>query len=116
TIHPSAAKVRDAGEIVKRKRPDIIIDGEMQADTATSQELMERTYPFSALMGKEVNTLIFPDMTSGNIAYKLLMKLGQAEAIGPIWMGMDKSVHVLQRSCEVSDIVNIAAFAASDAQ
>lgn len=114
-VHPKAKLVRTAVQIVRTKRPDIMIDGEMQADTATNPELLARTYPFSSLKGKEPNTLVFPDMTSGNIAYKLLIRLGKADPIGPILMGMGKSVHVLQRSCEVSEIVNIAAFAAVDA-
>ncbi|MCX7835800.1 MAG: NADP-dependent malic enzyme [bacterium] len=114
-VHPKAKMVRTAVNIVRERRPDIVIDGEMQADTATTPELLSRTYPFSFLNGSEPNTLIFPDMTSGNIAYKLLIRLGRAEPIGPILMGMGKSVHVLQRSCEVSEIVNIAAFAAVDA-
>jgi len=113
--HPFSIGVRRATEIVHAKRPDIIIDGEMQADTAVNHELLDKTYPFSRLAGSEANTLIFPNMESGNIAYKLLIGLGHADPIGPILMGMNDSVHVLQRSCEVSEIVNIAAFAAVDA-
>ncbi len=87
----------------------------MQADTAVVQEILDGTYPFSTLKGGSANTLIFPDMSSGNIAYKLLMRLGNAEAIGPILMGMKESVHVLQRDCDVSEIVQMAAYAAVDA-
>ncbi len=115
SAHPYASTLRKATEIVHAARPDIVIDGEMQADTAMNPELLERTYPFSRLVGGEANTLIFPNMTSGNIAYKLLIALGHAEPIGPILMGMEDSIHVLQRSCDVSEIVNIAAFAAVDA-
>jgi malate dehydrogenase (oxaloacetate-decarboxylating)(NADP+) len=113
--HPKARKVAQAVELVHKLRPDIIIDGEMQADTAVTQELLDMTYPFSTLKGGPANTLIFPDMTSGNIAYKLLARLGKAEMIGPILMGMGQSVHILQRDCDVADIVQMAAFAAVDA-
>jgi len=108
------AKVRRAVEIVKQKAPDLEIDGEMQADTAVTPELLEN-YPFSTLSGP-ANILIFPDLNSGNICYKLLHRLGGAEAIGPILMGMKKPVHVLQRGDDVSNIVNMAAFAVVDAQ
>jgi malate dehydrogenase (oxaloacetate-decarboxylating)(NADP+) len=114
--HPEARRVAGAVEIVHRLRPDIIIDGEMQADTAVMETFIEHTYPFSKLKGGAANTLIFPDMTSGNIAYKLLARLGKAEMIGPILMGMGKSVHILQRDCDVADIVQMAAFAAVDAK
>ncbi|MFH1760660.1 MAG: NADP-dependent malic enzyme [bacterium] len=112
---PESIKVRKAVEIVKRVRPDIVIDGEMQADTAVVQEILRETYPFSRLK-EPANTLIFPDLNSGNIAYKLLARLGDAEAIGPILMGMKKSVHVLQHGASVDDIVNMAAIAVVDAQ
>ncbi|MBN2013284.1 NADP-dependent malic enzyme [candidate division KSB1 bacterium] len=113
--HPISSKVQRATEIVKAKQPDLMIDGEMQADTAVVAEIIQEDYPFSTLKGP-ANVLIFPDLTSGNIAYKLLMRLGGAEAIGPILMGMDKSVHVLQRGCEVNDIVNMTAIAVVEAQ
>lgn len=87
----------------------------MQADTAVVPEIVEQFYPFSTLKGG-ANVLIFPDLQSGNVAYKLLARLGGAEAIGPILMGMNKPVHMLQRGCEVSDIVNMAAIAVVDAQ
>ena len=103
-----------AVEIVKERNPEIIIDGEMQADTAVVQELLDH-YQFSKLK-QTANVLIFPDLNSGNIAYKLLARLGGAEAIGPILMGMNKPVHVLQRGDDVNDIVNMAAIAVVDAQ
>ncbi|MBL7073689.1 phosphate acetyltransferase [candidate division KSB1 bacterium] len=115
TRHPLTEKVRRAVEIVKEKVPNLMIDGEMQADTAVTPEIIESTYPFSALKGR-ANVLIFPDLQSGNIAYKLMNRLGGAEAIGPILMGMRKSVHVLQRGCEVNDIVNMTAIAVVDAR
>ena len=115
TRHPLADKVRRAVEIVKRRAPDLMIDGEMQADTAVMPDIIETTYPFSTLKGG-ANVLIFPNLESGNIAYKLLSRLGNAEAIGPILMGMAKPVHVLQRGAEVNDIVNVAAIAVVDAQ
>ena len=114
--HPLAKKVRKATEIVRAKRPDIKIDGEMQADTAVDSTLLDGTYPFSALHGEPANVLIFPDMTSANICSKLLVKLGGGEAIGPILMGMDKAVHVLQRGCDESEIVQVTAFAVVDAK
>ncbi len=87
-----------------------MVDGEMQADTAVVPEIIERTYPFSTLKGG-ANVLIFPNLEAGNIAYKLLAKIGGAEAIGPILMGLSQPVHVLQRGAEVNDIVNMAAIA-----
>ncbi|HIJ96406.1 MAG TPA: NADP-dependent malic enzyme [Desulfuromonadales bacterium] len=112
--HPQARKVKRATEIVKERAPDLIVDGEMQADTAVSQGLLEG-FTFSKLKGK-ANILIFPDLNSGNICYKLLHHLGGAEAIGPILIGMNKPVHVLQRGDSVDDIVNMAAIAVVDAQ
>jgi malate dehydrogenase (oxaloacetate-decarboxylating)(NADP+) len=114
--HPLARKVAHATELVKKTRPDIVVDGEMQADTAVLESIISNTYSFSSLKGAPANTLIFPDMTSANIAYKLLWHLGHAEAIGPILMGMAKSVHVLQRECDVSDVVQMAAYAVVDAK
>jgi malate dehydrogenase (oxaloacetate-decarboxylating)(NADP+) len=114
--HPLAEKVRRATEIAKQKNPSLIIDGEMMADVAVSPELLERDYPFSTLKGGRSTVLVFPDLQSANIAYKLLQKLGGAEAIGPILMGVGKPFHVLNQSAEVKDIVNIAAIAVVDAQ
>jgi malate dehydrogenase (oxaloacetate-decarboxylating)(NADP+) len=115
TRHPLAEKVRRAVEIVKQRAPDLMIDGEMQADTAVKPEIIDTTYPFSALKGG-ANVLIFPNLESGNIAYKLLSALGGAELIGPILMGLSKPLHVLQRGAEVNEIVNVAAIAVVDAQ
>jgi malate dehydrogenase (oxaloacetate-decarboxylating)(NADP+) len=115
TRHEFADKVRRATGIAKKRRPDLMIEGEMQADTAVVPEIIRETYPFCSLKDG-ANVLIFPDLQSGNIAYKLLMRLGGAEAIGPILMGMKKSVHVLQRGSDVNDIVNMTAIAVVDAQ
>jgi malate dehydrogenase (oxaloacetate-decarboxylating)(NADP+) len=100
---------------VKQLMPELIIDGEMQADTAVVPEIINETYPFSTLKGG-ANVLIFPDLQSGNIAYKLMMRIGGAEAIGPILMGIGRPVHVLQRGAEVTEVVNMAAIAVVDAQ
>ncbi len=113
--HPLADKVRRATEIVKQRAPELTVDGEMQADTAVTPEILAGTYPFSPLKGG-ANVLIFPNLESCNIAYKLLARLGGAEAIGPILMGLSRPVHVLQRGAEVNDIVNVAAIAVVDAQ
>jgi len=115
TRHPLAEKVRRATELVRQRMPQLMIDGEMQADTAVVPEIIEQTYSFSALKGG-ANVLIFPNLESGNVAYKLLMRIGGCEAIGPILMGLAKPVHVLQRGSEVNEIVNMAAIAVVDAQ
>ncbi|MCA1580074.1 MAG: NADP-dependent malic enzyme [Acidobacteria bacterium] len=112
--HEGALKVKRAVEIVKLARPDIAIDGEMQADTAVVPEMLENDYPWATV--RRPNVLIFPDLQSANAAYKLVWRLAGAEAIGPILLGMKKSVHVLQRGVEVADIVNMAAIAVVDAQ
>ncbi len=112
--HPQAKKVKRAVEIVKERAPELIVEGEMQADTAVVPELLQG-YTFSKLK-TPANILIFPDLNSGNICYKLLHHLGGAEAIGPILMGMNKPVHVLQRGDNVEDIVKMAAIAVVDAQ
>ena len=115
TKHPFCDKMRRAAELVRKADPTLAVEGEVMADTATVPELMQQTYPFSTLHGA-ANVLIFPDLQSGNIAYKLLNRLGGAETIGPILMGMSKPVHVLQRGAGVEEIVNIAAVAVVDAQ
>jgi malate dehydrogenase (oxaloacetate-decarboxylating)(NADP+) len=105
--HPLSAKVRKATEIVRNRRPDILIDGEMQADTAVNPEIMEETFPFCQIKGG-ANVLIFPDLQSANICYKLMQRLAGVEAIGPILIGMNKPINVLQRSADVDEIVNMA--------
>lgn len=113
--HPSSRKVSEATAIVKRERPDLMIDGEMQADTAVVPAKLQGDFPFSTLTGP-ANVLVFPSLEAANISYKLLARLGGAEAMGPILMGLNGPVHVLQRGDDVEDIVNIAAMAVVDAQ
>jgi malate dehydrogenase (oxaloacetate-decarboxylating)(NADP+) len=113
TRHPLSDKVRLAVELIKRRRPDLVVDGEMQADTAVTPEIIDERYPFSLV--KDANVLVFPSLESANIAYKLLARLGNAQAIGPILLGVGAPVHVLQTGDEVKDIVNIAAVAVMDA-
>jgi len=113
--HPQSEKVRKAVEILHQRAPHLMVDGEMQADTAVVPRIIEERYPFSLLKGG-ANVLIFPNLDSGNIAYKLLQRIGGAEAIGPILMGLSRPVHVLQRGDEVSDIVNMTAIAVVEAQ
>jgi malate dehydrogenase (oxaloacetate-decarboxylating)(NADP+) len=115
TRHPLSDKVKRAVELVKQRDPALMIDGEMQADTAVAPEILENIYPFSPLKGG-ANVLVFPNLEAGNIAYKLLARLGNAELIGPILIGVSKPVHVLQMGSEVNDIVKMAAIAVVDSQ
>lgn len=114
TKHPRSEKIKQAVAIIKSKNPNLMVDGEMQADTAVTPELLEKEYPFTTLKGA-ANVLIFPSLNSANIAYKLMGRIGEAELIGPILMGMAKPVHVLQHGAEVTDIVNMVAVCAVDA-
>jgi malate dehydrogenase (oxaloacetate-decarboxylating)(NADP+) len=113
TRHPLSDKVHRAVGLIREKRPDLQVDGEMQADTAVVAEIVEKRYPFSKV--KDANVLVFPSLESANIAYKLLTRLGNAQAIGPILLGIDAPIHVLQTGDEVADIVRIAAVAVMDA-
>jgi malate dehydrogenase (oxaloacetate-decarboxylating)(NADP+) len=113
TPHPLSEKVHKAVEIINSRCPDFEVDGEMQADTAVVQEIIDDRYPFSQV--KDANVLVFPSLEAANIAYKLLARLGNAQAIGPILLGMGAPVHVLQTGDEVRDIVNMAAVAVMDA-
>ena len=113
--HPDARKVSDAVAILRDRYPDLMVDGEMQADTAVDEVILSKTYPFSTLK-EPANVLIFPDLSAGNIAYKLLNHLGGATAIGPILVGMDRAVHVLEQGADLQEIVNMAAVAVVDAQ
>ena len=106
----------EARRIVKQKMPSLIVDGEMQASVAFNNELMKENYPFSELVDKDVNTLIFPNLAAGNIAYNLLKELGAADMIGPILLGLKKPVHILQLGSSVRSIVNMALIAVVDAQ
>jgi malate dehydrogenase (oxaloacetate-decarboxylating)(NADP+) len=113
--HPAAQKVAEAVRILRQKAPDLEVDGEMQADTAFDTQILAERYPFSALKSP-ANVLIFPNLSSGNISYKLLTRLGGATAIGPILVGMQRPVHVLEQGADVEQIVNMAAVAVVDAQ
>jgi malate dehydrogenase (oxaloacetate-decarboxylating)(NADP+) len=113
---PEAKLVAHARDLVKQQMPNLIVDGEMQASVAFNKELMKENYPFSELVDKDVNTLIFPNLSSGNIAYNLLKELGAADAIGPILLGLKKPVHVLQLGSTVRNIANMAVIAVVDAQ
>jgi malate dehydrogenase (oxaloacetate-decarboxylating)(NADP+) len=109
-------KTAKARKIAKERWPELIIDGDIQANIAVNEQLLKETYPFSELADKGANTFIFPSLASGNIAYKLLMELGNAEAIGPILLGMNKPVHILQLGSSIREIVNMVAISVVDAQ
>lgn len=113
---PEARLVAKARKLVKEKAPNLIVDGEMQVSVAFNKEMMQENYPFSELANKDVNTLIFPNLAAGNVAYNLLKEVGAADAIGPILLGLKKPVHVLQLGSSVRSIVNMATIAVVDAQ
>jgi malate dehydrogenase (oxaloacetate-decarboxylating)(NADP+) len=112
----SPDKVRKAVDYLHKNHPDIIVDGEVQANFAVNKTLLKEQFPFSSLVDKNVNTLIFPNLSSGNIAYKLMQELGGAELTGPILLGLKKPVHVLPLGCSVNEIINLATIAVVDAQ
>jgi len=109
-------KVRDAVSLLHKNYPGLIVDGDLQANFAVNNSLLKEQFPFSPLVNKNVNTFIFPNLASGNIAYKLMQELGGAEAIGPVLMGLNKPVHVLQLGSSVREIVNMVIIAVVDAQ
>ncbi|WP_242927993.1 NADP-dependent malic enzyme [Pontibacter vulgaris] len=109
-------KGSEAVRKAKQRYPDLLIDGEMQANTALNRDMLRENYPFSTLAEKGANTLVFPTLTAGNIAYKLLQEIGGAEAIGPVLMGMRKPVHILQLGSSIREIINMVAIAVVDAQ
>jgi malate dehydrogenase (oxaloacetate-decarboxylating)(NADP+) len=111
--HPLSLKVREAVRLLKERVPQLMVDGEMQADTAVVPEIIDEEYPFSEV--RDANVLVFPSLESANVAYKLLNRLGGATTIGPILLGTGAPIHVLQRGADVRDIVNMAAVAAMDA-
>jgi len=113
---PNPVKVRQAVEILHKTYPDMVVDGEMQANFALNSDLLKDNYPFSCLNGEPANTLIFPNLDSGNAAYKILQEIGGAEAVGPILIGMKKPVHILQLGSSVREIVNMITIAVVDAQ
>ena len=112
----TAVKVREAAKVLRNKAPHIIADGDIQANFALNSELLKANFPFSTLNGGPANTLVFPSLESGNIAYKLLQEAGDAEAVGPILLGMNKPVHVLQLDSSVREIVNMVTIAVVDVQ
>ena len=114
--HPHAHKVREAIRILHDRHPDLVVDGEIQTDFALNKKLRKSQFPFSTLGGQNVNTLIFPNLESANITYKLLKELHAADSIGPIMLGLRKAVHVLQLGASVEEIVNMTAVAVIDAQ
>jgi len=113
---PEANLVRKARELVKAKEPDLICDGEVQGILAFNKEILKDNYPFTELLDGEVNTLIFPNLAAGNIAYNLLQEVGGADAIGPILLGLNKPVHVLQLGSSIRSIFNMVLIAVVDAQ
>jgi malate dehydrogenase (oxaloacetate-decarboxylating)(NADP+) len=108
--------IRQTLEILQRNHPDIIVDGEVQANFALNSEMIKEQFPFSPLGIKPANVLIFPNLEAGNIAYKMLQEIGESEAIGPILLGLKKPVHVLQLGTSVREIVNMVTIAVVDAQ
>ena len=114
--HPSSKKVRESVAYLHKYYPNLIVDGELQTDFALNNDMLQDIFPFSKLAGKKVNTLIFPNLDSANITYKLLKELNKAENIGPIMMGLKKPAHILQLDASVDEIVNMAAIAVIDAQ
>ena len=113
---PEAKLVSNAVKLIKQRNPGLIVDGEMQASMAFNNEILKENYPFSELVDQDVNVLIFPNLTSGNIAYNLMKEIGGADAIGPILLGLKKPVHVLQLGSSERSIVNMALIAVVDAQ
>ena len=114
--NPSTNKVRDAVKFLHDNHPELQVDGEIQADFALNSEMLKNKFPFSKLAGKKVNTLIFPNLESANITYKLLKELYKVDSIGPIMLGMDKPVHIFQLGASVEEMVNMVAVAVVDAQ
>jgi malate dehydrogenase (oxaloacetate-decarboxylating)(NADP+) len=112
----SAKEIAYATELVKKARPELVVDGEIQANFALNPEMMKENFPFSMLAEKRANTFIFPNLASGNIAYKFLQEMLQVDAIGPILLGMDKSYHVLQLGSSIREIHNMIRIAVMDAQ
>jgi len=115
TRHPDAVVVEEAVKLSRIRKPDLVIDGEMQVDTALSEDLMKRLYPFSRLRGA-ANILIFPNLDAGNAAFKLLEHAGGTKAVGPLLMGLSKPFNVLQRSSDMENAVNVIAITVAQAQ
>ena len=109
-------KVRQAVDYLHENFPDLVVDGEIQSDFALNPDMLKSKFPFSKLVNKKVNTLIFPNLDAANITYKLLKELNKSESIGPIILGLEKPVHVFQLGASVEEMVNMAAVAVVDAQ
>ena len=116
STNESASKVRAAVKFLHENHPELQVDGELQADFALNPEMLKDKFPFSKLAGKKINTLIFPNLESANITYKLLKELYKVDSIGPIMLGMDKPVHIFQLGASVEEMVNMVAVAVVDAQ
>ena len=112
----SATTVREAVAYLHKYYPNMIVDGEIQADFALNPEMIKTRFPFSKIAGKKVNTLIFPNLEAANITYKLLKELNHVDSVGPIMLGMDKPVHIFQLGASVEEMVNMVAVAVVDAQ
>ncbi|MFW6372590.1 MAG: NADP-dependent malic enzyme [Thermodesulfobacteriota bacterium] len=115
TRHPDAKRVARAVEIALERRPDLVIDGEMQADTAVTEEILKGDFPFNRL-GQPANVLVFPELAAGNVAYKLLDRLGGFKAVGPLLMGISRPFNVLQRNTDMENVVNVMAITVAQAQ
>jgi malate dehydrogenase (oxaloacetate-decarboxylating)(NADP+) len=112
----SSLRAKEAVEILHKEHPELMVDGEMQMNYALNTELRKQKFPFSKLGDKKVNTIIFPNLSSGNIAYKMMQEIGGAQVTGPILLGIGKPIHILQMESDVREIVDMAAFAVVDAQ
>jgi len=113
---PDAVKMREAARLLHQNHPDLVVDGELQANFAVNKELINDFFPFSMLSNQSANTLIFPNLSAGNIAYKLVKEMSQQEAIGPVLLGMKKPVHVLQIGSSVREILNMITLGVVDVQ
>lgn len=113
---PDSEKMMDAVDILHRNHPNLIVDGEIQANFALNAEMLMEKFPFSHLANKEVNTLIFPNLSAGNISYKILQQMTDSDSIGPILIGLRKSIHVVQLGASVREIINMVKVAVIDAQ
>ena len=106
----------EAAAILKKENPNLVVDGEIQGDFALDTEKMQRVFPFSILAEESANTLIFPNLSSGNMAYKLIQEVAEVDSIGPVLVGMKKPVHILQLGCTVREIINMVTLSVVDAQ
>ena len=113
TSSPSA--VHKAVEVLHERYPDLLVDGEMQINYALNKDIRDKNYPFNKLFGKDVNTLIFPNLTASSAAYRMMLEMGLAEMIGPIQIGLNKPIHFISVEAKVRDIVNLATIATMDA-